>query len=96
LEHCFKNFIEKANIGNKSIGKALGKDIIGDKNIFYGHFVPALRGFADELTEEQRHCLNETFLSNNCEVKKAMMSCTNAEQGWDCLAQIPQVEHCRH
>jgi hypothetical protein len=54
----------------------------------------ASRGFLDELTEEQKNCLIATFDSNSCEVKKAMIACKKNDGGWDCLAQIPEVEHC--
>jgi hypothetical protein len=54
----------------------------------------ALRGFVEELTEEQRQCLIAAYISNRCEVKKAMLACENVVGEWECLSQIPEVVHC--
>ena len=83
LEHCLPKNIAMLN-GNKN----------GNKNIFKAHFKPAFRGFVDELTEEQRTCYFATFDSGSCEVKKAMLACKNVVGKGECVAKIPELEHC--
>ena len=79
LEHCLPKNIAMLN---------------GNKNISIGHFMPAFRGFVDELTEEQRSCYFATFDRGSCEVKKAMIACKNVVGKGECVAQIPELVQC--
>ena len=85
VEHCLPNTNNRVN-GTKSKFHLPAFLAVPKK--------PASRGFVDELTEEQMQCLIAVYISSSCEVKKAMLACRNVVGEWECLAQIPEMDHC--